>query len=150
MYNKASKDGGENLEEHKKVVTEVQTQDNIVEIELNIDSDVDGGINIDRDRITGHLNFIQVPSYQVESSLSDVDMTKELLQRICSVNLRLYRQEVSGMPINNDTELQQIIASSALKRNKANVKKQLIREYEIVDGFPVLDEYEHLNEAPSI
>ena len=77
-------------------------------------------------------------------------MTKELLQRICSVNLRLYRQEVSGMTINNDQELQQIIASSTAKHNKNRIKKQLIREFEIVDGFPVLDEYEHIDDAPSI
>ena len=77
-------------------------------------------------------------------------MTKELLQRICSVNLRLYRQEVSGMTINNDQELQQIIASLTAKHNKNRIKKQLIREFEIVDGFPVLDEYEHIDDAPSI
>ena len=54
------------------------------------------------------------------------------------------------MTINNDQELQQIIASSTAKHNKNRIKKQLIREFEIVDGFPVLDEYEHIDDAPSI
>lgn len=82
----------ENVEEKQvNIKKEIETQDNIVEIEINIESDVDGGIDIDRESMHGHLIFMQVPSYQVESSLSDVDMTKELLQRICSVNLRLYR-----------------------------------------------------------
>lgn len=42
---------------------ETETQDNIVEIEINIESDVDGGIDIDRESINGHLVFMQIPSY---------------------------------------------------------------------------------------
>lgn len=37
-----------------------------------------------------------------------------------------------------------------MKHNKNRIKKQLIREFEIVDGFPVLDEYEHIDDSPSI
>ena len=47
-----------------------------------MDSDVEGGIDIESECILGHLIFLQVPSYQVESSLSDQDMTIELLQQI--------------------------------------------------------------------
>lgn len=42
---------------------EVLEQDNIFEIEMQVESDVEGGIDIDNECIYGHLNFIQVPSY---------------------------------------------------------------------------------------
>ena len=41
-----------------KIVKETETQDNIVEIEINIESDVDGGIDIDKESINGHLVFM--------------------------------------------------------------------------------------------
>lgn len=81
----------------KKQVPEVQTrqeileQDNIFEIEMQVESDVEGGIDIDNECIYGHLNFIQVPSYQQESSMCDQEMTIELMQQIQSINIRLYR-----------------------------------------------------------
>lgn len=55
-------------------------QDNIFEIEMQVESDVEGGIDIDNDCIYGHLLFLQIPSYQQESSLCDQDMTIELIQ----------------------------------------------------------------------
>lgn len=56
----------ENVEEKQvNIKKETETQDNIVEIEINIESDVDGGIDIDRESMHGHLIFMQVPSYQV-------------------------------------------------------------------------------------
>ena len=85
---------------------EVLHQDNIFELELHVESDIEGGLDIDQDCLHGHITFLQVPSYQVEdSSLQDRDMTIELLQQIQSVNLRLYRAEVSGVQINNDSDL---------------------------------------------
>ena len=54
-----------------KSVKEIVHQDNIFEIEMQIDNDVEGGIDIQSECIHGHLVFLQVPSYQVESSLSD-------------------------------------------------------------------------------
>ena len=60
---------GENEEKQVNIKKETETQDNIVEIEINIESDVDGGIDIDRENLSGHLIFMQVPSYQVQSSL---------------------------------------------------------------------------------
>ena len=42
---------------------EVLEQDNIFEIEMQVESDVEGGIDIDNECIYGHLQFIQVPSY---------------------------------------------------------------------------------------
>ena len=62
----AKKDAEKQLGDDEKainIVKEVETQDNIVEIEINIESDVDGGIDIDRENINGHLVFMQVPSY---------------------------------------------------------------------------------------
>ena len=54
----------ENVEEKQvNIKKETETQDNIVEIEINIESDVDGGIDIDRESMHGHLIFMQVPSY---------------------------------------------------------------------------------------
>ena len=47
---------------------------------MQVDSDVEGGIDIESECVHGHLIFIQAPSYQIESSLNDVDMTYELLQ----------------------------------------------------------------------
>ena len=76
---------------------EVLEQDNIFEIEMQVESDVEGGIDIDNECIYGHLQFIQVPSYQQESSLCDQDMTKELMQQINSINIRIYKQEISGL-----------------------------------------------------
>ena len=81
----------------KKQAPEIQTrqeileQDNIFEIEMQVESDVEGGIDIDNECIYGHLKFIQVPSYQQESSLCDQEMTIELMQQIQSINIRLYR-----------------------------------------------------------
>ena len=54
-----------------KTQREVLHQDNIFEIEMQVESDVEGGIDIETDCIYGYLLFLQVPSYQVESSLSD-------------------------------------------------------------------------------
>ena len=28
---------------------------------------------------------------------------------------------------------------------KSKIKKQIVKEYEIVDGYPILDEYEHID-----
>ena len=67
----------------KKQAPEIQTrqeileQDNIFEIEMQVESDVEGGIDIDNECIYGHLKFIQVPSYQQESSMCDQEMTIE-------------------------------------------------------------------------
>ena len=47
---------------------------------MQVESDVEGGIDIDNECIYGHLNFIQVPSYQQESSMCDQEMTIELMQ----------------------------------------------------------------------
>ena len=46
-----------------RTVREVLHQDNIFEIEMQINSDVEGGIDIDSECIHGHLVFLQVPSY---------------------------------------------------------------------------------------
>lgn len=54
-------------------------QDNIFEIEMQVESDLEGGIDVEKDCIYGYLLFLQVPSYQVETSMSDQDMTKELM-----------------------------------------------------------------------
>ena len=63
-----------------QVTKEVIHQDNIFEIEIKIDSDIEGGLDIDHDCIYGHLKFLQVPSYQVpDSSLCDSEMTLELM-----------------------------------------------------------------------
>ena len=51
------------------------------------------------------------------------------------------------MQINNDSELQNLVNSAHTARHK--IKKQMVKEYQIVDGFPILDEYEHLDSAPS-
>ena len=75
----------------QKTLREIVEQDNILEIEMQVESDVEGGIDIDNDCIHGHLKFVQVPSYQQESSLCDKDMTIELIQQIESINIRLYR-----------------------------------------------------------
>jgi hypothetical protein len=92
------------------VTKEVLHQDNIFEIEMKIESDIEGGLDIEHDCIYGYLKFLQMPSYQVEdSSLCDSEMTLELMHQIQSINLRLYRVEVSGIQINNDTELQNIV-----------------------------------------
>lgn len=65
---------------------------------MKIESDIEGGLDIEHDCIYGHLKFLQVPSYQVpDSSLCDSEMTLELMQQIQSINLRLYRVEVSGI-----------------------------------------------------
>ena len=55
--------------------------------------------------------FIQVPSYQQESSMVDQEMTIELMQQIQGVNIRIYRQEISGLQISNDSELQNMTHS---------------------------------------
>lgn len=65
---------------------------------MQVDSDVEGGIDISNECIHGFLTFIQVPSYQVEeSSLCDPEMTRELMMEIQSINIRIYRMEISGL-----------------------------------------------------
>ena len=94
-YNELEIDVG--VSPQKKPQTELKTQqeileqDNIFEIEMQVESDVEGGIDIDNECIYGHLLFIQVPSYQQESSMCDQEMTKDLMQQIVSINIRLYR-----------------------------------------------------------
>jgi hypothetical protein len=84
-----------------------------------------------------------MPSYLVQdSSLCDSEMTLELMTQIQSINLRLYRVEVSGIQINNDTELQNIVNSENIQY-KSKIRKQMVKEFEIVDGFPILDEFNH-------
>jgi hypothetical protein len=46
--------------------------------------------------------------------------------------------------INNDSELQNIINSGTGGQYRSKVQKQMVKEFEIVDGFPILDEFEHL------
>ena len=41
-----------------KSIKEVFSQDNIFEIEMNVDSDVEGGIDIENDCIYGNLLFL--------------------------------------------------------------------------------------------
>lgn len=50
------------------------------------------------------------------------------------------------MQINNDSELQNLINSANNGQYRSKIKKQIVKEYEIVDGCPVLDEYEHLHD----
>jgi hypothetical protein len=65
---------------------------------MQVDSDIEGGIDLEQDCIYGFLKFLQVPSYQVpDSSLSDQEMTRQLMMEIQSINIRIYRQEISGM-----------------------------------------------------
>ena len=45
------------------IVREVVEQDNLFEIEMQVDTDIEGGIDIQNDCIHGHLMFLQVPSY---------------------------------------------------------------------------------------
>lgn len=45
------------------------------------------------------------------------------------------------MQIKNDEELSNVINSSNNGQYKSKIKKQMVKEYEIVDGFPILDEY---------
>ena len=60
-----------------KTQKEVLSQDNIFEIEMQVQSDVEGGIDIKNDCIHGFLLFIQMPSYQIEdTSLCDSEMTR--------------------------------------------------------------------------
>ena len=47
------------------------------------------------------------------------------------------------MQIHNDTELQTLINSANNGKYRSKIKKQMVKEYEIVDGFPILDEFEH-------
>ena len=49
---------------------------------MQIESDLEGGLSIENDCITGSLTFLQVPSYQIDSSISDTDLTIELMQEI--------------------------------------------------------------------
>jgi hypothetical protein len=51
--------------------------------------------------------------------------------------------EISGIQINNDGELQSIINSANNGQYRNKIKKQIVKEFEIIDGYPVLDEYEH-------
>ena len=66
----------------QKIQKEVLHQDNIFEIDMQIESDLEGGLSIENDCITGSLTFLQVPSYQIDSSISDTDLTIELMQEI--------------------------------------------------------------------
>ena len=71
-------------------------------------------MDIENDCLHGNLSFIQVPSYQVpDSSLCDKEMTLELMHELKSVNIRLYRVEISGAQINNDSELFSISTSTS-------------------------------------
>jgi len=47
---------------------------------MQVESDVEGGIDIENECIHGFLKFLQMPSYMVENSLSDIDMTMELIR----------------------------------------------------------------------
>lgn len=49
------------------------------------------------------------------------------------------------MQITNDSELQNIINSANNGQYRFKIKKQIVKEYEIVDGYPILDEYEHID-----
>jgi hypothetical protein len=44
--------------------------------------------------------------------------------------------------ITSDAELQSLINQSS--KTQSRQRKQMVKEFEIVDGFPVLDEWEHL------
>jgi len=133
-----------NFKPEPSVKKEVIHQDNIFEIEVKVLSDIEGGLDIEHDCIYGYLRFLQVPSYQVaDSSLCDSEMTIELMSQIQSINVRLYRMEVSGIQINNDSELQNVVNSENVQQYKYKFKKQMVKEYEVVDGFPILDEFDH-------
>ena len=74
---------GSPQKEQVKTQREVLEQDNIFEVELQVESDLEGGLDIENDCLHGFLKFLQVPSYQIEeSSLCDPDMTIELLMQI--------------------------------------------------------------------
>ena len=47
------------------------------------------------------------------------------------------------MQINNDSELQNVVNSANNGQYRSKIKKQIVKEFEICDGYPVLDEYEH-------
>jgi len=49
------------------------------------------------------------------------------------------------LQINNDSELQNIVNSANNGQHKTKIKKQIVKEYEIVDGYPILDEFEHVD-----
>ena len=102
---------------------EVIEQSNIFEIEMQVESDVEGGIDIENDCIYGYLQFIQCPSYYIESSLCDPDMTTELLMEIQSINIRIYKCEISGLQINNDSELQNLVNSANNGKHRTKIKK---------------------------
>ena len=57
--------------------------------------------------------------------------------------MRLYRQEISGISIGNDAELQTIISMASKGQYRDKIRKQMIKEFQVVDGYPVLDEYTH-------
>lgn len=91
---------------------------------MQVESDLEGGIDIENDCIHGYLMFLQVPSYQQpDSSLCDQDMTIELMNQIQSVNIRIYRMEVSGITLNNDTELQNVINTGNSGQYRDKIKK---------------------------
>ena len=47
---------------------------------MQVESDAEGGIDIENDCIHGYLMFLQMPSYQIEdTSLCDSEMTRELI-----------------------------------------------------------------------
>ena len=59
---------------------------------MQVDSDVEGGIDVENECIHGYLMFLQVPSYQMpDSSLCDQDMTTDLIKQIQSINIRIYK-----------------------------------------------------------
>lgn len=83
MADIALKAQNQNEKKEPKINKEIIHQDNIFEIEMKIESDIEGGLDIDHDCIHGHLKFLQVPSYQVpDSSLCDSEMTLELMTQI--------------------------------------------------------------------
>jgi hypothetical protein len=63
----------------------------------------------------------------VENSLNDRDMTIELMQELQSINIRIYRLEISGIQINNDNELQNIFSIGASK-SAGNAYKSKIKK----------------------
>ena len=62
-------------------------------------------------------------SYYIESSLCDPDMTTELLMEIQSINIRIYKCEISGLQINNDSELQNLVNSANNGKHRTKIKK---------------------------
>ena len=50
---------------------------------MQVESDAEGGIDIENDCIYGYLLFLQMPSYQIEdTSICDSEMTRNLIWEI--------------------------------------------------------------------